>query len=113
MTLTELAARWRTAADVLDLYEPNLARVCRSHADEMDACIRQLDNDALSLADASKESGLSVDRLRHKVSAGELPNAGRKGKPLIRRGDLPVKRKPRNNAFDAAGAARGYLRGTP
>jgi hypothetical protein len=59
----------------------------------------------LNLEAASRESGLSVNRLRHKVSDGEIPNAGRKGAPLIRRRDLPRKRRGGGTAFDAEAIA--------
>jgi hypothetical protein len=112
MTPTELATRWREDAETFDRYgDEQLAKVCRTHADDLEAALRSADDDALDLASAARESGLSIDRLRHKVAAGELPNAGRKGKPLIRRGDLPVKRQAGSSAFDAAGVARSLLRG--
>jgi hypothetical protein len=43
----------------------------------------------LNLADASRESGYSVAHLSRMVRTGTVPNAGRKGKPLVRVGDLP------------------------
>jgi hypothetical protein len=45
--------------------------------------------EAMSLADASRESGYSVAHLSRMVRTGVVPNAGRKGKPLVRVGDLP------------------------
>ena len=111
MTPIELAQRWRQDADLLDRYEPNLARVCRDHADALDAATRSVADDALDLAAAARESGYSPDRLRHKVAAGEIPNAGRKGSPRIRRGDLPIKKRAGNGRFDAASAARSLLAG--
>ena len=50
------------------------------------------DDEVLSLRASAGESGYSVDRLQKLVADGSIPNAGRKGKPGIRRGDLP--RKP-------------------
>ena len=91
VTPTELAQRWRGDAETLDRYEPNLARVCRDHADALDSAMRSVADDALDLATAARESGYSRDRLRHLVSAGEIPNAGKLGAPRIRRGDLPSK----------------------
>jgi hypothetical protein len=50
------------------------------------------EDEVLSLSTAARESGYSVDRLQKLVADGSIPNAGRKGKPGIRRRDLP--RKP-------------------
>lgn len=110
MTPTELATKWRADADVLEAYAPEMAKVCRSHADALDAALRSVDDDVLSLADAARASGYSPDRLRHKVSSGEIPNVGKKGAPRIRRGDLPLKKNAKASGFDAVAAARGLLR---
>ena len=112
MTPSELAIQWRADADVLERRNaPDLARVYRSVADELDAALRAVDDDTLSLAEAAEVSGYSLDRLRHKVTAGEIPNAGRKGKPLIRRGDLPSKkRRTASGRFNPEDAARALLR---
>lgn len=50
----------------------------------------------LTVAQASAESGMSADHLRHLVKNGRIANAGRHGKPLIRRSDLggPGSRSP-------------------
>lgn len=114
MTPGELAARWRQDALLLERYgDDQLALVCQTHADDLEAALRSLEDDALDLATASKESGYSVDRLRHKVAANEIPNAGRPGAPRIRRGDLPMKRRANGNGFDAAAAATALLGRSP
>lgn len=43
---------------------------------------------------ADRESGFSVGHLYRMVGTGQIPNAGRKGAPRIRRRDLP--RRPPN-----------------
>jgi hypothetical protein len=56
---------------------------------------RAMDTEAealLTIEGAALESGYSTDHLAREVRAGRIPNAGRKGSPRIRRGDLP--RKP-------------------
>lgn len=45
----------------------------------------------VTLREASLMSGYSVDHLQRLVATGQLENIGRKGRPRIRRGDLPVK----------------------
>ena len=112
MAPAELAARWRADAVLLERYGSPLAAVCLRHADELDAALRTVADDALDLAAAARESGYSPDRLRHMVAAGTLPNAGRKGSPRIRRGDLPRKRRGTSGPFDAAATARDLLRGS-
>ena len=111
MTPTELATKWRRDAEtVLHYGDVQAAQILRGCANSLDAAMRALDDDKLALSEAAKESGLSVDRLRHQVAAGEIPNAGRKGAPRIRRGDLPFKRKERKSGFDAQAAARSILK---
>lgn len=111
MTPRELAERWRADADVFERYaDTQLAKIARVHADELAAALRTLDGEALNLAAAASESGYSVDRLRHMVSAGEIPNAGRKGAPRVKRGDLPRKSRKAAGGFDAAATARDIVR---
>lgn len=110
MTAADLAARWRQDAETFARYgDEQMAHVCRSHADELESSLRSQADDVLDLATAAEVSGYSADRLRHKVAAGEIPNAGRRGSPRVRRGDLPVKPRRAAGAFDAAAVARDVL----
>jgi hypothetical protein len=64
----------------------------------------------LTLAEAAQESGYSGDHLRHLIADGTLDNAGRKGSPRIRRGDLPVKPGHRHQGpTDAEDVAREII----
>jgi hypothetical protein len=45
----------------------------------------------LTLEEAAEYSGLCSDTVRHRVSSGKIPNAGEKGRPRVRRCDLPMK----------------------
>ena len=47
-------------------------------------------NEPLPLSVASAESRVTKDALRKRVSEGRTPQAGSKGRPRIRRGDLPL-----------------------
>ncbi len=50
-------------------------------------------DDALPLDDAADYSGLTKKTLQNKIAAGELVNAGSRGRPRVLRRDLP--RRPR------------------
>ena len=46
-------------------------------------------NEPLTLREAAETSGYSYASLQSLVRSGELPNAGEKGRPRVRRRDLP------------------------
>lgn len=72
------------------LAEP--AALVGSIADELEGeATRRLD-EPLTLREAAETSGYSYGSLEHMVRQGVLPNAGEKGRPRVRRRDLP--RKP-------------------
>ena len=103
-----LATQWRADADTFARYSGSqLADVCRRHADELDAAIRSIQGEALTLAEAAAESGYSKDRLRHMVADGTVPNAGRKGAPRVLRSEVPSKGRSVRGVFDAASVVRG------
>ncbi len=88
----DLLTRWNEEASTFDRYGiKGAAQMTRLHATELKAALRELDNELLDLAQAAEESGMSRDHLRHLVADEKIPNAGRKGSPLIRRADLPTK----------------------
>lgn len=91
--LTALLATWDADADVLDRRgDARGAAMLRQCVAEARAAIDAAADEVLTLAEASLASGMHADTLRHLVAAGRIPNAGKKGAPRIRRGDLP--RKP-------------------
>lgn len=103
--LLELAATWRANADTLAAHGADQgAATCRLHAAQLEAALRDTDDELLDLAAAATESGYSTDRLRHMIADGSIPNAGRRGSPRVRRADLPRKRSSAGG-FDAAAAA--------
>jgi len=87
-----LVASWKNEADSLRHrgYERE-AVAAESYADEMEAALREYELEALTLDDAAQESPFQADTLRRKVARGEIPNAGTKGRPRIRRCDLSGK----------------------
>lgn len=88
----------RETVGLFRMMRAEYARVSASvdGAKVMDLVLRELEHanasvaaQALSLADAARESGYSVEHLSRMIRNGTIPNAGRKGKPLVRVGDLP------------------------
>lgn len=58
-------------------------------ADLREYVVERLDEE-LTLREAVEWSGFAYSTLEARVRNGTLPNAGRKGSPLIRRRDLPL-----------------------
>jgi len=112
MTLEQLAQEWRSEAERLrSRYSlDDLAKLCDTHAAELQEAIREAASEELTLAQAARESGYSERRLRELVAEEKVPNAGELGRPRIRRGDLPRKARPKSEPFDAAAHAAGVLR---
>ena len=95
-----LAARWLADADVLEgALDERAAALYRRHAAELQEALREATDEVLTLTQAAAESGYSESRLRHLVSDGTIPQAGERGRPRVRRGDLPSKaaKAPRND----------------
>ena len=93
MTHTGLANRWTAEAASLERWgDVRGATILRQCAAELDAAERAQEDEALTITQAAAASDYSADHLRSLVTTGEIPNAGRKGSPRIRRKDLP--RKP-------------------
>jgi hypothetical protein len=89
-TVAELTAKWtQRLADAQQLH--TLAPLERVAAEIVDD-LRQLgEDDLVSLQEASRLGGYSVDHLQRLVRAGKLVQRGRRHAPRIRRSDVPVK----------------------
>ena len=93
MALADLVDRWSAEATSLERWgDERGATILRQCAIELNAATRAHDDEELTITEASAASGYSRDHLRALVASGEIPNAGRRGSPKIRRADLP--RKP-------------------
>jgi hypothetical protein len=80
-------------------------------ATELEQAMRELSGVSLTLQEAARESGYSADHLRHLVATGTIPNAGRRGRPRVRRGDVPTRPgNPHPPAYDAAADALRVVR---
>lgn len=92
VSLSQLVADWRQRAEALREWGANANAVTLGRAaDELEAVIAYRADELLTLEQAAAESGYSVDHLGRRVREGRIPNAGRRGAPLIRRRDLPRK----------------------
>lgn len=93
-SLLRLAVEWRQRAQQLREWGAGegCAAAWEVAAGELEAAIREGKDELLTLQEAATESRYSERRLRELLAAGEIRQAGRKGRPRIRRGDLP--RKP-------------------
>ena len=108
-----LADRWREDAATLRAYgKEDAAKAAELHAEQLLEAVREAQDVALTLTEASNESGYSKRRLRELVAEGAIPNAGRKNAPRIRRGDLPRKPGTRGDPFDPVAEARAILGAT-
>ena len=87
---TALSSQWRSRASDLERYSPSAAQAFRDAADELENALQSVEG-CVSLKEASRLGGYSTDSLQRMVAGGRIQNCGRKGKPRIRRVDVPVK----------------------
>jgi hypothetical protein len=86
------ADTWLAEAEILRRRGAgSLADVLESCARDFEAWLRERDLELLTLDEAVQESGYSYSSLEKSVRSGRLPNAGKPGRPRIRRCDLPRK----------------------
>ncbi len=93
-SLRQLECRWRKEAEHLrERYGPlgeSLAALCGAHARELKEVLRAEEDRVLTLEEAATYSGRGKSTIRRWLDTGQIENAGRKGAPLVRRGDLPL-----------------------
>ena len=89
VSLRSLAQSWREDAERFREYgAETLATACERHAEDLEERIRAWRLELLTLKEAADEAGLAYDTLQRKVASGEVPNAGEKNSPRVRRADL-------------------------
>ena len=89
----DLIARRRAEAETVERCgHESTGRLIRRLTVEVDEALRDDQDETLTLAEAALESSYSAEHLRKLVAAEAIPNAGEKGRPRIRRGDVPLKR---------------------
>lgn len=81
-----LSQYWRAAAIQLRRYgaEPTAAALEGCAAD-LDDAVREYLYETLTLTQAADLAGVSYDTMSRKLRSGEVPNAGRRNKPLVQR----------------------------
>jgi hypothetical protein len=93
MTTHRLVTQFRAAAGAArELGAHDAARVWELAAERADAFFRAHAMEALTLAQASTESGYSVAHIGRLISDGAIENIGKRHAPRVTRGSLP--RKP-------------------
>jgi hypothetical protein len=94
--LLRLPDTWR---DEADRYErdgvPGHAALLRRAADDLTDALDRWWLEKLTLEEGAAERGCAYDTLQKKVANGDIPNAGRPGRPRVRRCDLHDDPKPR------------------
>ena len=90
MIVAALLSHWRSRASDLERYAPAAAQAFREAADELAEALNGAE-ETVSLKEAAILGGYSIDALQRMVACGRIQNVGRKGKPRIRRADVPVK----------------------
>jgi hypothetical protein len=83
-------------------------------AAELEYALHAQEKEVLTIDRAAQESGYNAESLRRLLRSNPTLNAGRPGKPLMRRGDLPHKATkrvvPRNpQQYDARADAQSLL----
>ncbi len=112
--LNSLAECWLSTAETLEgAFDERGAALYRHLAAELQEALREAADEVLTLAEASSESGYSESRLRHLIADGTLPQAGERGRPRVRRGDLPSKPQkhdqPTSDIEQEANAVLGHI----
>ena len=95
---TDLSTEWRALAlQLRDLGVEDHARTLEWCSDRLEEDATSWESEALTLDEATKESGYSYSSLQQKVASEEIPNVGEIGKPRVRRMDLPRKAPSRSH----------------
>jgi hypothetical protein len=88
----DLLQRWHADEERLRAYgQDSVADVVQRCRLDLAGWWRERQFDLLTLEEASAYSGLARGTIGNKVRAGEIPNAGDKNRPRVRRCDLPAR----------------------
>jgi hypothetical protein len=90
--IEELLNRWRSLASALrDELDERGAAIIERRARELAEWFAAKGDEPVSVAEASEATGYTQDHLRRQLGSGELKNAGERGRPRIRRGEVQPK----------------------
>lgn len=112
MRSVDLVSKWTAKREDWSRFKAQVdgVAVCDELLEDIAAVIATSQNTVLTLRKAAEVSGYSEDHLGRQVLQGKIPNAGRKGSPRIKAGDLPrriVRNGPR--LYDPITDARNLL----
>lgn len=95
MRASDFMTKWEMRRDELDRLHAHVdgAILCQEVLGDFAAVTSSQDEEHLTLREGAALSGYSADHLARLIRQGTLPNAGRRGAPRVRRGDLP--RRPK------------------
>ena len=89
---SDLVVEWRNRAESFRRHGAEaVATTIQLLAAELEAALHAEQAEALTLTEAARVSGLSVDTIGRLIRQGKLANAGRKFAPRVRRGNLPLR----------------------
>lgn len=112
LTIESLPSHWRAEAARLRHWcgdHDPVARALVTVAAQVEQVLATAADDLLTLGKAASESGYSVEHLGRMLREQPVLNAGRRGAPRIRRGNLPMKpgySKPPTPTDEAASPPR-------
>lgn len=90
--ILDLVVAWQSRATMLKEYGAEAqAAAIEACATELTDTVKEWQDEELTLEQAVEETGYSYSTLQQKVAAGEITNVGTKGRPRVRRNDLPRK----------------------
>jgi hypothetical protein len=87
-----LAERFRERAEMVRAWAAadSAAKAWEAAAAELESSYQHFNAEAVTLDDAAEECGISRRTLERKIASNEIPNVGERGRPRVRRGDLPT-----------------------
>jgi hypothetical protein len=87
----QLSHEWRVLATTLRTYGGEMIATAMMRCAEDLEIMTKADDDVVTLAEASRESGYTADYLGRLVKRGDLKNHGRPHAPRVRRSEIPQK----------------------
>ncbi len=92
-TIAELRTKWAAQRDAFARFGASIdgAMLAEEVLRDIDSLDRAQSVEAVTLTEAHLIGGYSVDHLQRLVAHGHIENVGRKGRPRIRRNDVPIR----------------------